>query len=294
MKKIFPILGVIFAVILVVGAISGATAIVVLHIIKSTPQDTQAAAGASQAAWKFSPGAPYRIMPVGDSITAGYLDNPKWAQPFEYGYRSGLLKRLQNANFPVQFVGSSREPWDGRFGKPTNVPNPDLRTLGQDGCEGYGGWRASGILAKMSTWLSVNKPDIILLMIGINDIRGNQGEPIKTEETLSNIVATVVSQSPNTHLIVAQITPYSGYSDSLARYNAYIANVLVPYFAGQGKHVTTVNQYTNLCVPGTTNIDRTAFSNGINHPNNAAYDRMAETWFNGIKALSLGPPQPYH
>ena len=29
-----------------------------------------------------------RIMPLGDSITAGYTDNSAWKHPFEYGYRA--------------------------------------------------------------------------------------------------------------------------------------------------------------------------------------------------------------
>ncbi|HMD53164.1 MAG TPA: hypothetical protein VKJ65_01270, partial [Phycisphaerae bacterium] len=77
-------------------------------------------------------------------------------------------------------------------------------------------------------------------------------------------------------------------------YNNYIANILVPYFAAQGKYVTTVNQYTNLCFPGTTNINSALYANGINHPAPAAYNLMAQTWFNGIQALSLPPaPSPF-
>jgi lysophospholipase L1-like esterase len=235
---------------------------------------------------------PYRIVAVGDSITAGYLDNPNWTLPYQFGYRNGLLTRLVNAGYAFKFVGGSPEPWNGFSGTPGNIPNPDLRVAGQDGCEGFGGKGAAFVLGNMSAWLSVDQPDVMLLMIGINDIgQGSIGEPASVELNLSNIVATVVSKSPNTHLIVAQITPYATYSDSITKYNNYISNVLVPYFAGQGKYVTTVNQYTNLCVAGTTIIDPTAFANGINHPNNAAYDRMAQTWFNGIQALSLDVPQ---
>ncbi len=84
--------------------------------------------------------APLRIMCVGDSITAGYTDNPKWDVPFEFGYRQGLFERLQKAGYQFQFVGDSPEPWDGRFGVPKNSPLPDLRAIGQDRHEGHGGW----------------------------------------------------------------------------------------------------------------------------------------------------------
>ena len=50
-------------------------------------------------------------MPLGDSITAGYTDNPDWAHPFEFGYRSGLHKRMTAAGQDFVFVGESPEPF---------------------------------------------------------------------------------------------------------------------------------------------------------------------------------------
>lgn len=233
---------------------------------------------------------PYRILVTGDSISVGYTDNPNWTVPFDFGARSGLYTRLTNSGMAFQFVGNSPEPWNGTFGLPTNTPALDLRPLGQDHCEGYGGKKASFILSNIQTWLTDEWPDIILLMIGINDIHADIPEPTTTEQTLSNIVATVTANAPNTRLIVAQITPYGTNCPGIVKYNTYIREVLVPYFAAQGKFVTTVNQYTNLLFPGTTNIDGSLFANGINHPMPAVYDQMAQTWFDGIQALLPLPP----
>jgi lysophospholipase L1-like esterase len=226
---------------------------------------------------------PLRICPMGDSITAGHTDNPNWTVPFEFGYRSGLYTRLLNANVSFQYVGSSPEPWNGVSGTVTNAPDPDLRTQGQDHHEGYSGQGTAFVLSHIAGWMANDRPDVILLQVGINDIgNGSAGEPTAVEANLSNIVATAVSLNPHTRLMVAQITPYSGYTAAIVKYNNYIANILVPYFAGQGYWVSTVNQYTNLCLPGTTNIDASLFANGINHPNAVAYDRMAQTWFAGL------------
>jgi hypothetical protein len=230
---------------------------------------------------------PLRIMVVGDSISVGYTDNPKWTEPFEFGFRTGLYARLTNSGMAVQFVGNSPEPWNRKFGVPTNSPKLDLRPLGQDHCEGYGGKKTSFILTNMPAWLATNSPDVVLLMIGINDIHASVAEPVATEQNLSNIVVAVTSKAPQAHLIVAQITPYGTNCPGIMKYNQYIRDVLVPHFAAQGRRVTTVDQYANMLVPGTTRIDGALFSNGINHPNAAVYDRMAETWFNGIKALKL-------
>jgi lysophospholipase L1-like esterase len=233
---------------------------------------------------------PYRILVTGDSISVGYTDNPSWTVPYEFGFRSGLYTRLTNSGMSVQFVGNSPEPWDGKWGVPTNTPTLNLRLLDQDHCEGYGGKKASFILSNIQSWLTAEWPDIILLMIGINDIHDDIPEPTATEQTLSNIVYTVTANAPNARLIVAQITPYGTNCPGIVKYNSYIRNVLVPYFAAQAKHVTTVNQYTNMLFPGTTNIDGSLFANGINHPNAVVYNRIAQTWFQGIQALSLPPP----
>ena len=59
------------------------------------------------------PANPYRILPMGDSISVGYTDNPAWTVPFQFGYRSGLYTRLTNSGMSLQYVGNSLEPWNG-------------------------------------------------------------------------------------------------------------------------------------------------------------------------------------
>jgi len=235
---------------------------------------------------------PYRIMPVGDSITAGYTDNPNWKVPFEFGYRRDLFNLLQSNGIPFQFVGNSLEPWNGLFGVPTNHPAPDLRTIAQDQHEGYGGQGTAYVAQNIASWLANDRPDILLLMIGINDIAAGQtSQPTSVQSSLSNIVKTIVTRCPNTHVIVAQITPYSTYTAALIDYNDYIRNTLVPAFQSQGKLVTTVDQYSNLVTdPAGLNIDSALYANGINHPSPTGYARMAKTWFGGIQAVLSGGP----
>jgi len=234
-----------------------------------------------------SAGDPIRIMPLGDSITTGYTDNPSWANhPFEFGYRSGLYTRLTNAGYNFKFVGGSTEPWTGISGDPTHggtyKPALDLRDLGQDGHRGYGGAAASTLQGGIVNWLAADDPDIVLLMIGTND--QNTG-------TLNTLVNTIVTKKPDAQLIVAQIIPMYTYNSSVISYNNYIRNTLVPHYQSLGKNVTMVDQYVNFLTNpdylGT--IDQTLFSNGINHPDKDGYDRMAQTWFNGIQAVVPEP-----
>ena len=224
---------------------------------------------------------PLRIMCLGDSITAGYTDNPKWDVPFEFGYRSGLYKRLTEAGYTFKFVGACPEPWNGAFGKPHNTPVLDLRKFDQDYHRGYGGWGTQGILDHIQEWLAADKPDIVLLMAGIND-----GGSVAAQKNIEQIVNAIVTKNPATAVIVAQITPMAKFSQTIVDYNVYIRDKLVPMFKSQGKYVTTVDQYANLAAKESKelkdSINTKFYSNGINHPNAEAYERMAQTWYDGI------------
>jgi len=228
-----------------------------------------------------------RIMPVGDSITAGYTDNPNWTVPFNFGYRGGLYTRLNDAGCRFQFVGTSPEPWDNKFGDPTHggtvTPAFDLRPLGQDHHEGYGGRSISYIQSIITNRIAINHPNVILLMIGINGITNT------SPAELDALVNTIVTFAPETHLIVAQITPRSTFIQDLWDYNVYIRDTLVPTYAGNGFKVSTVDLYslflTNAVDP--TSIGPGQHSNNKNHPTAALYEEMAQAWFDGIKQLGL-------
>lgn len=238
-------------------------------------------------------------MPLGDSITAGYTDNSRsgtggWTVPFEFGYRKQLYHLLHNAGYDFVFVGASPEPWVSNYGDPTHSgtasPSFDLRPIGQDGHRGYGGWRIPQITSAVTGFIAADKPDIILLLIGINGIG-----PASPAE-LDALLQTIFKAKPGVKLIVAQITPksssYTAHNASIRSFNDAIAAKLVPKYRGQGRSISLVNQYTHfLTNPGdATTIDDNRFSNGINHPTNATYDLMAATWFSGIQAIS--PPKP--
>jgi hypothetical protein len=207
-----------------------------------------------------------------------------------FGYRSGLYTRLTNAKYSFQLVGGSTEPWTGISGDPTHggtyTPALDLRDFGQDGHRGYGGASIGGINSGVAGYITADKPDVILLLIGINGI--GSGSPAALNTLVNNIVTT----APDAHLIVAQITPRASFNQDLYNYNVYIRDTLVPTHAGNGSKVTTVdlyslfltnpNDYSSAITPG-------VLANGINHPDNPHYDLMAQAWFDGIEALDLGP-----
>lgn len=230
--------------------------------------------------WNFTTTTtPLRIMPMGDSITAGYTDNPNWNEPFWYGYRSGLYNRLHDAGYHFAFVGQSPELPDHVTG---TTPPADLAALGQNAHNGYGGQSASYLNANILSWLAADEPDVILLMIGTNS---------QDQTGLDTLVNTIVTARPALHLVIAQIIPKYNYQQGVVDYNSWIRNTLLPKYQGMGKNVTMVNQYAPFLTNPTdlTTINQPLFSNGINHPSNVGYDRMAQVWFAGVEELGLRP-----
>jgi lysophospholipase L1-like esterase len=240
-----------------------------------------------------------RIMPLGDSITAGYTDPTAWTVPFTFGYRGPLYTKLTNAGYSVQFVGSSGEPWNlpfgSSFGVPTSIQGVDLRPIGQDNHRGYGGVTTSQILngghisgssynvPNVAAMLNADNPDVVLLMVGINGVADGMSY-------IDPLVNQIVTTKPNAKLIIAQITPRSSYQSDIVNYNNYIKNTVVPKYQALGKHVTTVDQYSNLLTNknNLTSIDASLFTDSA-HLRPVAYDRLAQTWLAGIQAVASVP-----
>jgi len=235
---------------------------------------------------------PLRVMTVGDSITAGFTA-PQWSVPFGFGFRGGLYTRLEGAGRAVQFVGASGQPWNYSSG---NFPVPpaslasgvrDLRKVDQDYHRGYAGKGIGFISTQIADWIELDDPDLILLMVGINSIgRGSVGKPTIQTDALEKLIENIFLAKPSVTLIVAQITPYSTYSDPIVQYNRSIRKDLVPAFRAAGRRISTVDQYANfLSDPDDlTSIDTAAFAlPSLNHPNEIGYSRMAQTWYEGIQ-----------
>jgi|TARA_B110000305_G_C19106993_1_gene477957 lysophospholipase L1-like esterase len=125
-------------------------------------------------------------------------------------------------------------------------------------------------------------------MIGINGI--SKDSPARIRE----LVETIVTDQPNAHLIVAQITPYVNTQKRKNKlvydYNIYIRNALAPSFAAKGHKVSTVDMYS-LFLTDPSNYESPVasgkHSNNYNHPFNTEYDLMADRWFATIEALEL-------
>ncbi|KNY25208.1 glycosyl hydrolase family 8 [Pseudobacteroides cellulosolvens] len=190
-----------------------------------------------------------KVMPLGDSITDG-LTVPG-------GYRIKLWQQITSNGFKVDFVGSM-----------SNGPSE----LGDKNHEGHSGWTISQIDTNINTWMDTYKPQIVLLHIGTNDMYQT---PSGAPDRLGTLIDKICAKLPTGgKLYVSDIIPFPMSASNVTAYNAKIPGV-VQQKASAGKPVYFVEMYKAL-----TSND---LADGV-HPNATGYNKMADVWFNAIKA----------
>jgi lysophospholipase L1-like esterase len=219
-----------------------------------------------------SKGNPCVILPVGDSITAGSQSSTGG------GYRLPLF-HLANVNRKsLTFVGANRNGPASVDGVP--FPSAD---------SGYSGYEIDGVNGRQGisqffpAQITQYKPNIILLMIGTNDVAS--GVP-DIPPRLGTLMDTILSADPALLLVVAQIVPQQKATPDaqnmlVQAYNSAIQS-LVKARVDAGKHVTMVDMYSALtAIPNYSTAD---FANTL-HPNDSGYEVMGETWYAAIGPL---------
>ena len=228
------------------------------------------------------PAGGLKIMPLGDSITDG-VDGTDIA-----GYRGPLNTLLNNAGIQHQFVGSCTDT-------PGNLPANQQHHEGHSGYTIQGGGR-SGLLdpGNISSWLGASgpNPDVILLMIGTNDVTTYATTlatvPLATAN-MDTLIETISNQTtgldPHAKLIIAKITPmagsYAGYDPEVQAYNQSLIGLVAQHQA-MGENVSLVDMYSAL------NPSTDVAGDGL-HPNDSGYNKMAQVWLNGIEAAVPEP-----
>ena len=188
------------------------------------------------------------IMPLGDSITAGYNSSTG------NGYRQPLQAELTGQVKAFDFVGSQA---DGTMSDPYN--------------EGHFGYRIDQLASLANGVLNTYKPDLVLLDAGINDL--TQGYDIsEAPSRLASLIDQILAAEPEATVLVAQLIsnpdPTTG-SEVITFNNALPA--IVKARASAGEHVYLVDMSALT----------TADINGV-HPNDAGYQLMANAWNSAI------------
>lgn len=205
-----------------------------------------------------------KILPLGDSITAGEYPGDSTLDPVPGAYRNQLWNQLVADDLEIDFVGSQYN---------------DSSNLGDREHEGHPGWTINQINTLVDDGLlDTYQPDLILLAIGTNDIlRNDDSSTLETE--LSQLIDDITAEAPDAHLLVASVPPLdpsvksSKKVDTVTAYNKLIVD-LVAEKSDLGQQVTFVD------VGGILSVEDLE-SDGI-HPTAAGYEQMGKSWYNAI------------
>lgn len=212
------------------------------------------------------------VLPLGDSITEGYL--PSGANG---GYRVELFRQAVLAGKNITFGGS-------QMNGPATVENQSFprRHEGRGGYTIAGGGNGSIAGSVTDTALSTYRPHIVLLMIGTNDINGNIN--VATAPTrLGELIDDITTGAPAALVVVATIIPVANNTTNqrVQTYNGAIPG-LVNSRAAAGKHIVLLDNYAEFVKDPDF---RTSLMVDSLHPNAAGYAVLGRAFHGAIGAL---------
>ncbi|MCC6433659.1 MAG: hypothetical protein IT196_01375 [Acidimicrobiales bacterium] len=178
----------------------------------STAADTDPDRFSTEPSRPMGTGPAVRIMPLGDSLTQG--DDP--ADPMSpQSYRGALEARLHAAGYAFDFVGSDRTP--ARGGTDADNEGHGGFTIGPDESTLCTGCPPANLRAHLDGWLDEARPDVIILLIGVNDLfpmdrttAAGAYRPVRPEDApakLDALVDRIAELAPQAEIMVASYPP---------------------------------------------------------------------------------------
>jgi len=229
-----------------------------------------------------------KVMPVGDSITLGKVLKTG-------GYRSVLYDWLTAAGYTITYVGKEDD------GKPENATINSSKMTPPFPHEGYGSFRIDNIqdgatiekrtAPPIKTTLETYKPDLVLLMIGTNDILQNWALD-QANERLEKLVETIFATDPKITLLVASLPPIGrervGKEALVASYNAAI-----PGMAAKQKALHHEIYFVDVHAALAART-RNGLGGDVLHPSSDGYQAIAAAWYHELtgETAPLPPPLP--
>jgi hypothetical protein len=198
--------------------------------------------------------APLRVMNIGESVVVGHPLIPG-------SYRLPLRQTYVDGGCPVVFVGHNTE----------NSPVGTADLLRHDGERGWFIHEFGNVIVG---WVSANKPDVVFIYAGIQDVRFMAGG---AEDRLINLINQIMTYAPNAHIYVSNIKIVSPptHVTAATKFNAAL-EPKVRALEASGKNVHWVSQ-ADVLTPNDF------VPNDPLHPNGFGSAKMADAWFNAAR-----------
>ncbi len=212
------------------------------------------------------------IMPLGDSLTQGGSykvgDDPN-AVKKSSGYRNHLSKMLTEGGYNTKFVGSHN--WA-----------PDLITDGNVMHSGYGGDTIFTLKGKLTEMKDCN-PDIILLMIGRNDMTEGTSPTNYISFLDQHLMVDLYKMFPNAHIFIASIPVVRNHNNEELQMTSdtNYAPKIEEYVQQQKSKGAKVD-FVDMRVSASGLIWEDFTAEDFVHPQPAGYEKIAKQWYSAI------------
>ena len=224
------------------------------------------------------PTADLRIMPVGDSITAGSTNAVGPQATYRMFLYDHLLASGLAAGTDLDFVG----PYDTH-------PSTRYDYLRQGEWDhdslSASGWRTTDALREIGPAVSTHDPEVLLILLGINDLRAGT-DPAVVSDRMDQILFRARAERPDIKVLMAEIPPTTLFwGENAARIESY--NALLRGLASTrtttASPVQTVDMYTDFD-PDVHHYD------GL-HPNATGEELIASRWADALHtSFGIGDP----
>src|SRR5689334_21964010 len=229
----------------------------------------------------FIPPRLLKIMPIGDSITDDCSLNGAW--------RLYLQPMLDTNGFLFNFVGRQNSTAIGSFAK-THHEGYCGAVIAPPGVFAVHGYSTTDayLLKIVADALAItnNRPDVIMLLIGANDIGRGRNPYVVATNDMSNLLNLIFSNVPNVNIIISKITSlqtaslnYGPYATNVVIYNAALQK-LVKKRRALGQNVFLADMFSAVDY-------NTGFMTDHVHPNSLGLNAMAKEFLARIQAITI-------
>ncbi|MDA8166011.1 MAG: GDSL-type esterase/lipase family protein, partial [Desulfobacteraceae bacterium] len=211
---------------------------------------------------------PVKIMPFGDSITAGSssgVDDPA----FQISYRKDLWDRLTREGYHIDYVGSQMA------GQGYGGFDPDN--------EGHPGWSAGALANYAYNWVSSSRPDVVLIHAGTNNLTT---DPADIERLLNEIDR----YSEDVTVVLARIINQVPYNATVSDFNDNVAAMVQARIAA-GDKIILVDQENGAGLMYQYQPQGDMWDHL--HPYATGYAKMANVWYGALSSFLQACPAVY-
>jgi lysophospholipase L1-like esterase len=230
-----------------------------------------------------------RILPAGDSITDDCEVEGAWRRPLEPLLDSNNIPFIfigRNASTPTRpyFTKTKHEGYCGAVVAPPGVFGP---VYAYSETNNY----TEKTIADALKTTAVTNPNIVLVLIGANDI-GRGRDPYHTAYIdMTNLLDIILTKVPNANVIFTKITSlsnaslgYGTYSTNVPIYNNALEQ-MVNQKRAEGLNVTLADMFS------VNPYGSTFYMSDHLHANAAGLTNIATEWFTRIQTLITGTNQ---